>query len=162
MNSVFNMVYWLLKAVSGISGFSYNEVNIIAYYMILPFAYVVLADKILKTHFLKIGYVTAIGLALLMIKDFTAFSDWLFDESVDFLLSFQAVGWNYIVSSVLVCVVFPAIVFVVMFRFAYPDTCRRIRRLLTPRENQSRRDARTVSANNPRKTAPYEPPGCDD
>ena len=136
MNSVFNIVYWLLRAVSKISGFTYNEVNVIAYYMILPFAYVVLADKILKTHVLKMGYVTAIGAALLMIKDFTNFSGWLFDESVDFLLSFQAVGWNYIVSSVLICVVFPSIVFVVMFRFAYPDSFRRIRRLLTPRGNQ--------------------------
>ena len=137
MNSVFNIVYWLLRAVSKISGFTYNEVNVIAYYMILPFAYVVLADKILKTHVLKMGYVTAIGAALLMIKDFTNFSGWLFDESVDFLLSFQAFGWNYIVSSVLICVVFPSIVFVVMFRFAYPDAFRRIRRLLTPRGNQS-------------------------
>lgn len=49
-----------------------------------------------------------------------AFSDWLFRESVEFLLSLEIFGWNYVVSSVLVCVVFPAIVFAIMLRDAYP------------------------------------------
>src|SRR6478735_1053855 len=99
MNSVFHIVFLLLMGIAKITGFTYNEVNIIAYFMVLPFAYITLADKILKTHVLKIGYVAVIGAGLLMIKDFTAFSDWLFQKSVDFLLSFQVFGWNYIVSS---------------------------------------------------------------
>ena len=120
MNTTFQIVYSLLKWIAEITGFTYNEVNIIAYYMILPFAYVILADRILKKHVLKIIYVVGVTGCLLWIADFKSFSDWLFQKSVDFLLSFQFLGWNYIVSSVLICVVFPAVVFIVMLHFAFP------------------------------------------
>lgn len=120
METTFQIVYCLLKWISSVTGFTYNEVNIIAYYIVLPFAYFVLADRILKRHILKPIYVIAVTVCLLTTKDFTAFSDWLFQRSVDFLLSFQLLGWNYVVASVLICVVFPAIVFAIMFHFAYP------------------------------------------
>jgi len=120
MNSSFQIVFSLLKWIAEITGFSYNEVNIIAYYGILPFAYVALADRILKKHVLKIVYVVAITTIVLMIEDFSGFSDWLFQKSVELLLGFELLGWDYIVASVLICVVFPAIVFAIMFHFAYP------------------------------------------
>lgn len=120
MNTTFQIVYSLLKWIAELTGFTYNEVNIIAYYIVLPFAYVVLADRILKKHVLKILYVVGVTVCLFLIADFTRFSDWLFQKSVDFLLSFEFLGWNYIVSSVLICVVFPAVVFMLMFHFAYP------------------------------------------
>ncbi len=138
MNTVFQIVYALLMWISEITGFTYNEVNIIAYYMILPFAYVVLADRIVKTHILKVLYVVAISIGLFFIKDFTAFSDWLFQQSVDFLLSFHFLGWNYIVSSVLICVVFPAIVFVMMFHFAYPKFFRTIFRQIASSDDSAK------------------------
>ena len=53
MNATFQIVYLLLQWIAEISGFTYNEVNIIAYYIVLPFAYVFLADKLLKKHILK-------------------------------------------------------------------------------------------------------------
>ena len=120
MNTIFQIVYSLLKWIAQITGFTYNEVNIIAYYIVLPFAYVILADRILKTHVVKLLYVVGVTACLIFIADFTIFSDWLFQKSVDFLLSFQFLGWNYIISSVLICVVFPAVVFIVMFHFAFP------------------------------------------
>ncbi|MDA0765620.1 MAG: hypothetical protein O3A87_01725 [Verrucomicrobia bacterium] len=120
MNTTFQIVYSLLKWIAEVTGFTYNEVNIIGYYIILPFVYVLLADRILQKHVLKILHVIGVTVCLFLIADFTRFSDWLFQESVDFLLSFQFLGWNYIVSSVLICVVFPAVVFIVMFHFAYP------------------------------------------
>lgn len=120
MNAAFQIVYLLLMWIAEVTGFSYNEVNIIAYYIVLPFAYVFLADRILKRQALKILYIVAITAVLLSIRDFSVFSDWLFQESVDFLLSFEVFGWNYIVASVLICVVFPAVVFAIMFHFAYP------------------------------------------
>jgi hypothetical protein len=120
MNTTFEIVYLLLKWIAEVTGLTYNEVNIIAYYIILPFAYVILADRILQKHTLKILYAIGVSVGVFLIPDFTEFSDWLFQKSVDFLLSFRVLGWNYIVSSVLICVVFPAIVFIVMFHFAFP------------------------------------------
>lgn len=141
MDTTFQIVYSLLRWIAEITGFTYNEVNIIVYYILLPFAYVVLADRILKKHVLKVLYVIGVAVCLLLIKDFTKFSDWLFQKSVDFLLSFQFLGWNYVVSSVLICVVFPAIVFLVMFHFAYPKVFQTIGRRLsssgTPPQNRT-------------------------
>jgi hypothetical protein len=140
MNTTFQIVSSLLKWIAEVTGFTYNEVNIIAYYIILPFAYVILADRIFQKHVLKILYVVGISVCLLIITDFKEFSDWLFQKSVDFLLSFQFLGWNYIVSSVLICVVFPAVVFIVMFHFAFPKFFpaigRRLSRAGTPPLNQ--------------------------
>ncbi len=130
MSAIFQIVYSLLLWISEVTGFTYNEVNIIAYYIVLPFAFVMLADRILKTHLLKIFYVAGVTVFLWWIENFSGFSDWLFQKSVDFLLSFQILGWNYVVSSVLICVVFPAIVFVVMFHFAYPKFFPAARRCL--------------------------------
>jgi len=38
--STIQIVYSILMRIAGITGFSYNETNIIAHYIILPFAYV--------------------------------------------------------------------------------------------------------------------------
>lgn len=130
MSIIFQIVYSILMLIAEVTGFTYNEVNIIAYYIVLPFAYAVLADRILKTHLLKIFYVGAVTVFLVWLDDFSAFSDWLFQKSVDFLLSFHFLGWNYVVSSVLICVVFPAIVFLVMLHFAYPKFFPALRRSL--------------------------------
>lgn len=126
---IFQFVYSLLMRIAELTGFSYNEINIIAYYIVLPFAYIILLDRILKTHALKILYVTGITAALFLIGDFSTFSDRLFRKSVDFLLWFEILGWNYVVSSVLICVVFPVIVFIAMFHFAYPRAAGSLRRL---------------------------------
>lgn len=134
MNTIFQIVFSLLNWVSRVSGFTYNEVNIIAYYMVLPFAYIILADRILRRHLLKTAYVVCLAVCLLLIRDFESFSNWLFQKSVDFLLSFQVLGWNYIVASVLICVVFPPVAFAVMFHFAYPKVFRVLFRRLFPRQ----------------------------
>lgn len=38
-------------------------------------------------------------------------SDWIFDKSVNFLLWFKKIDWNYVVSSVIICVVVPALIY---------------------------------------------------
>ena len=38
--------------------------------------------------------------------------DWAFMKSVEFLLYFRKIGWNYIVSSVIICVVVPVLIYV--------------------------------------------------
>ena len=126
MNAIFHIVYSALMLLSDLTGLTYNEVNIVVYYIILPFGYVVLADKIWKKHYLKVGYIFSVLVILFLIHDFKVFSDWLFQKSVDFLLSFQIFGWNYTVSSVLICVIFPGIVFVLMFFLAYPKIGRQV------------------------------------
>ena len=96
MNLVFRIVADSLNWVASVTGFTYNEINIIAYYIILPFIYVALIDRILKKHFLKIAYVLAWVILILFTPNFRAFSDALFKSSVDFLLLFGRVSLNYV------------------------------------------------------------------
>ena len=126
MNLVFHVVAVSLNWIASVTGFSYNEINIIAYYIILPFVFVALIDRILRKHILKIIYVVAWIGVLSAVKDFAAFSNSLFDASVDFLLMFSHVGLNYVSASVVICVILPGIVFVVVLLFAFPTLRRKL------------------------------------
>ena len=47
-------------------------------------------------------------------KRFSLFCDRLFFASQRFLLWFRKIGWNYVVSSVIICVVVPVIITVML------------------------------------------------
>lgn len=131
MNKVAYVIFWIvahaLKWVASITGFTYNEINIIAYYIVLPFVYVALFDRILKKHFLKVAYVIVWAVILIyFITDFRVFSDVLFEFSVAFLRLFDRFGLNYVEAAVLVCVVLPGLVFAVLCVFAFPSLRHRL------------------------------------
>ena len=118
MQSLFNLVYHLLLGISKATGLTYNEINIIVFYFVIPMIYFAMIDEILKKHTCK-SLLIILSISILFFTDFRKFSDWLFSESVGFLLSFQAIGWNYIVASVIICVFVPAALFVVLFYYSY-------------------------------------------
>ena len=121
MNSVFVIVARLLEWVARLTGLTYNEINIVAYYMVLPFVYIALLDRIIGKHFLKASYVCVWILGLVLMNDFTDFSDTLFQGSVDFLLSFGIVGLDYIEASVVICVILPGLALLVLSMYAFPS-----------------------------------------
>lgn len=120
MSFVFSIVALTLDWIAAVTGFTYNEINIIAYYILLPFVYVALIDRILRTHVGKIVYVLGWVTALVLIRDFRTFSDALFQGSVDFLLAFSGAGLDYVAASVLICVILPGIVFTGLLLIAFP------------------------------------------
>ena len=126
MNVVFQIVAGSLDWIAHVTGFTYNEINIIAYYIVLPFIYVALVDRILRKHFLKIAYVIIWAVIICLLSDFSAFSDVWFKRSVDFLLLFDRVGLNYVAASVVVCVILPAIAFAALFLWAFPSVRSRL------------------------------------
>ena len=98
--------------IAKVTGMTYNEVNIIVYYLLIPLSWTAMVDYITKMPFLSIMYI--IAWLIILWKDPMKFRDrcdWAFDKSVDFLLWFKKIGWNYIVSSVIICVVIPALVY---------------------------------------------------
>ena len=107
MNTVFSIVYRFLLWLSALTGLSYEAVNIVVYYYFIPALFCVLIDKVTKKHYFKVGFVIAVILSLIIIEDFEAFSQDLFDRSVDFLLLFNAVGLDYVQASVVICVAVP-------------------------------------------------------
>ncbi len=118
MDTAFQIVYLLLVYGARVTGLTYNEINIVVYYMIIPMIYLAMLDKIMGRHIFKSVFAVLI-LLVIFLTDFGKFSDGLFDLSVKFLLLFKVVGWNYTVASVIICVVVPLIVFAVLFYFSY-------------------------------------------
>ncbi|MEW6305720.1 MAG: hypothetical protein AB1705_19755 [Verrucomicrobiota bacterium] len=146
MNLVFNVVAYSLEWVASVTGFSYNEINIIAYYIILPFVYVALIDRGVRRHFFKLVYVATWAGVLCLIKDFAAFSDVLFAVSVDFLQLFSHVGLNYVSASVVICVILPGLVFVALLLFAFPALRQRLFPRNGPQRTPGRRELNRMGA----------------
>lgn len=110
MQTLFNIVYQFLLGCAALTGFTYREINIIAYYILIPFVFFALVDLIFKFHYTKLIFSSIVIIALLFIDNFTLFSNALFQLSVDFLNSFTFLGWNYIEASVIICVFLPLLI----------------------------------------------------
>ncbi|WP_298895063.1 hypothetical protein [uncultured Psychroserpens sp.] len=119
MKEIFDLTYKLLMFLSRITGFSYKEINIIIWFIVIPLSWAFLIDKIRGKHFFKIGFIAIIILALLFIKDFSEFSNMAFDASAEFLRGFDSIGSNYTTTSVVICVLAPLIIYIILIRKAY-------------------------------------------
>ena len=110
---IFALVAGAEHIIAKLTGSTYNEVNIVVYYLIIPLSWTVMVDFITMLPFLTPMYI--IAWIVFLWKDPLKFRDrcdWAFMKSVDFLLWFKKIGWNYIVSSVIICVVVPVLVYV--------------------------------------------------
>ena len=113
MLPIFAVVAGVEHVIAKLTGSTYNEVNIIVYYLLIPLSWTVMIDYLTKLPFLSPMLVLA--WIVFLWKDPMKFrdrSDWAFMKSVDFLLWFKRIGWNYVVSSVIICVIIPILVYV--------------------------------------------------
>ena len=112
---IFGMVAASLNILAKLIGMTYKEVNIIVYYFLIPLSWFLL----LHWTIVSILY---IGLWTLLIytkrKFFKEWCDCAFDISVIFLLKFQKIGWNYWESSVIICVIIPALIYYIILELA--------------------------------------------
>lgn len=114
MNSIFKIVANLLSAIGRITGLTYNEINIIVYYFLIPLSWLILLDIIFGFHFLKIAFIIYCLGFIVGCRNFKTYSDWLFDKSATFLNYFNKYGSNYIKSSVLICVLLPLVIYIIL------------------------------------------------
>ncbi len=115
VNKIFASVANVLKRVSKGTGLSYNELNVVVYYFIIPLTWCFLLDKIFGQHYLTMaGLMFGLGV-FVGCENFRMFSDDLFYKSVRFLNRFNSFGSNYIVTSVWICVVIPLFIYVLLF-----------------------------------------------
>ena len=113
MLPIFAVVAGVEHIIAKLTGSTYNEVNIIVYYLLIPLSWTVMIDYLTKLPFLSPMFVLA--WIVFLWKDPMKFrnrSDWAFRKSVDFLLWLKRIGWNYVVSSVIICVIIPILVYV--------------------------------------------------
>ena len=112
MLPIFAVVAGMEHVIAKLTGATYNEVNISVYYLLIPLSWAAMIDYITKMPFLSIMYV--IAWIVFLWKDPMKFRDrcnWVFIKSVDFLLWFKKIGWNYVVSSVIICAIIPILIY---------------------------------------------------
>ena len=115
MNSViFKIVANSLSFIGSKTELTYNEVNIIVYYFIIPFSWLCLLDIIFSFQYLKIAFVIFTLGFIFGCRNFKTYSDWLFNKSVSFLNYFNKYGSNYFVSSVWICVFLPIVIYAIL------------------------------------------------
>lgn len=109
-NKIFRLVASALIKGAQKLNITYNEINIIVYYLIVPLIWSGMIDYLISmpvtTSFL-LGFWTCV--AIFFSKNFSELCDVIFVASQTFLLSFQKIGWNYVKSSVIICVILPII-----------------------------------------------------
>lgn len=110
-NTLFNIVANFLLYVSRKTKLTYNEINIILYYMIIPFSWLCLLDGILGVYFLKMAFAIFMVGFFVGCRNFKDYSDELFKKSVSFLTYFNRFSSNYIASSVWICVALPIVIY---------------------------------------------------
>lgn len=115
VSKCFNTVAYKLHDGARATGMTYNEINIIVYYLIVPLTWTILFDI-----GLRLPITTPILLLVWLCiwlgkrKHFKTWCDVAFNISAQFLLSFKRVGWNYEKSSVIICVIVPIIIYLLL------------------------------------------------
>ena len=94
------------------TGLTYNEVNILVYYLLIPLSWTVMFDCWLGLP------ITSAALMCVWIVIFIAtrhtFREWCdqaFQDSVNFLNWFNRWGGNYVLNSVIICVLLPLFIY---------------------------------------------------
>ena len=111
---IFKIVANGLAFIGSKTGLTYNEVNIIVYYFLIPFSWLCLLDMVFSFYYLKLIFVIFTLGFIVGCRNFKTYSDWLFNKSVSFLNYFNKYGSNYFVSSVWICVFLPIVIYAIL------------------------------------------------
>ena len=93
-------------------GITYNEINIIVYYFLIPLTWTIMLDCWLGTPITTYALIFIwFGIKIGTWGRFREWSDWTFMRSVDFLMFFNRWGGNYVLNSVIICVMVPVFIY---------------------------------------------------
>ena len=112
VNCIFNFVAIALLRIATAFGITYNQINIICYYFLIPLSWAIMIDFYVKK---TITSLVVIGMWIIIVickwRCFSAWCDWLFEQSVRFLRYFDRLGSNYNMTSVIICVILPLCIY---------------------------------------------------
>jgi hypothetical protein len=112
VKSIFKLVAFSLIKIARKLGITYNEINIIVYYLLIPLSWTVMADFCIKLPLTTTALLCVwLGILIGSWGCFSDWCDWLFAKSVDFLNYFNRWGGNYVLNSVLICVLVPILIY---------------------------------------------------
>lgn len=100
----FALTVKVLMQIGELLHLSYNAVNIIVWYMLLPLAWAAVLDyKLHQILFAPVWFLLCTGTVVYQRKQFNKFCDILFRLSQEFILVFG----NYYLWSVIICLIIP-------------------------------------------------------
>lgn len=112
IQTVFKAVATLLNKTAQKLNITYNQINIIVYYLLIPLSWTIMFDC-----WIGLPITTAIltciwvGIFIATYNIFKEWCDWVFKDSVDFLNYFNKWGGNYVLNSVIICVIIPLLIY---------------------------------------------------
>ena len=115
VKSIFSIVANSLLSIGRKTGLTYNEVNILVYYLLIPLSWTIMLDCWLGVPAAS-GALLCIwtGIFIATRHTFRLWCDRAFMDSVDFLNWFNRWGSNYVRSTVIICVVIPIIIYALL------------------------------------------------
>ena len=108
----FSIVANALLYIDRKTGLTYNEVNILVYYLLIPLSWAVMLDFRLRLPIMTTAVLLVwLGIFIATRHTFREWCDWAFRDSVDFLNWFNRWGGNYTLNSVIICVLLPLTIY---------------------------------------------------
>ena len=115
ITGLFQITAKILSELARWTKLTYNEINILIYYLIIPLSWTILLDILVGLPITTILFIFVWGILFIMIRNrFRDWCDWLFKKSVDFLMYFNRYGSNYVLSSVIFCIVVPIVIYIIL------------------------------------------------
>lgn len=112
ISRTFTVVANGLMAIGRRTGLTYNEVNILVYYLLIPLSWAVMFDVWLRLPVATaLVLIVWVGIFVATRHNFSTWCDRAFMRSVDFLNWFNGWGGNYVLNSVIICVLLPIIIY---------------------------------------------------
>ena len=113
ISSIFRKVADALINGASAMNLTYNEINIIVYYLLIPLTWTVMLDFYIGTPVTTYALIFIwFGIKIGTWGRFREWSDWAFMCSVDFLNYFNRWGGNYVLNSVIICVLVPLFIYI--------------------------------------------------
>lgn len=115
VKKIFALVASSLVSLAKLLNLTYNEINIIVYYLLIPLSWTIMLDIWLGCPITTFALsFTWLGIFIATRHIFREWCDLAFSDSVSFLKWFDRWGSNYILSSVIICVVIPLLIYIAL------------------------------------------------
>lgn len=128
-NSLFHQIFMIvmggLAGIAYVFGTTYNVINILVYYILVPSSWIYLISR--KTSY-KLNYISLVPLIIFIaLPNIRQSCNHFFQLSVDFLnWSAKIFGSNYIDMSVYICVVVIGIIYLILIPLTLPKKTTKI------------------------------------
>ena len=99
---------------------SYNEANILVYFVLIPMVWAWMIDRTHRSHAVKISYAMLVMAVVLIGGNVSELCDTMFMVCVYFLCLFEPWGIDYYEASVIFCVIVPVIIHVLLMKKLKP------------------------------------------